>query len=41
VAEGRGYNEAEVLTFLQEWIVGHTLAEDRKSAIYLNSKGVY
>lgn len=41
VAGGRGYNEAEVLTFLQEWIVGHTLAEDRKSAIYLNSKGVY
>jgi hemerythrin len=41
VAAGRGYNEAEVLTFLQEWIVGHTLSDDRKAAVFLNSKGVY
>jgi len=41
IADGHGYNEAEVLTFLQEWIVGHTLSDDRKAAVYLNSKGLY
>ena len=41
VAEGRGYSESEVLTFLQEWIVGHTLADDRRAAVYLNSRGLY
>jgi hemerythrin len=41
VADGNGYNEVEVLTFLQEWIVGHTLSDDHRAAGYLNSKGVY
>ncbi|MDO8606451.1 MAG: bacteriohemerythrin [Phaeospirillum sp.] len=41
IAEGEGYNEVEVLTFLQEWIVGHTLSDDHRAAVYLNSKGVY
>ncbi|CAA7627790.1 conserved hypothetical protein [Candidatus Terasakiella magnetica] len=41
IAAGGGYNEAEVLTLLQEWIVGHTLSDDTKAANYLNSKGVY
>ena len=41
IADGDGYNEVEVLTFLQEWIVGHTLADDHRAAVYLNSRGVY
>ncbi|CAA7626262.1 bacteriohemerythrin [Magnetospirillum sp. SS-4] len=41
VAGGRGCNEAELLTFLQEWIVGHTLSDDHRAALFLNSKGVY
>ncbi|RAU21179.1 cyclic nucleotide-binding protein [Paramagnetospirillum kuznetsovii] len=41
VAEGGAYKEVEVLTFLQEWIVGHTLSDDHRAAVYLNSKGVY
>ena len=41
IAGGGGYNEVEVLTFLQEWLVGHTLADDHRAAAYLNSKGVY
>jgi hemerythrin len=41
VAGGKGYNQVEILTFLQEWVVGHTLAEDHRAAVYLNSKGVY
>jgi hemerythrin len=38
---GNGYSEDELMAFLQEWIVGHTLSEDRKVAAFLNGKGVY
>ena len=34
-------SESEVLNFLQEWLVGHTLSEDRKVGSFLNAKGVY
>lgn len=41
IDQGGGYKEVEVLTFLQEWIVGHTLSDDHRAALYLNSKGLY
>jgi hemerythrin len=41
VASGIGYKKSEVLTFLQDWIVAHTLSDDRRAAAFLNSKGVY
>ncbi|EPY02783.1 bacteriohemerythrin [Magnetospirillum fulvum] len=41
VAAGDGYKTVEILTFLQDWIVSHTLSEDRRAASFLNSKGVY
>ncbi|OAN44842.1 cyclic nucleotide-binding protein [Paramagnetospirillum marisnigri] len=41
IAKGLGYSEVEILTFLQEWIVGHTLSDDHRAAVFLNSKGLY
>ncbi|CCG41224.1 bacteriohemerythrin [Magnetospirillum molischianum] len=40
-AVGDGYRKDEVLTFLQDWIVTHTLSDDRHAGAFLNSKGVY
>jgi len=41
IAEGTGDKDIEVMTYLQEGIVGHTLSDDCRAASYLNSKGVY
>jgi hemerythrin len=41
ILTGRPYSEVEVLTFLQEWLVGHTLSDDRRAGTFLNSKGLY
>lgn len=34
-------DQSWVLSFLKDWLVGHILAEDRRYAPFLNSKGVY
>lgn len=34
-------DEPAVMAFLQEWLIGHTLGEDRRLGSFLNGKGVY
>jgi hemerythrin len=34
-------DEAEILHFLQDWLVTHILTEDRKYAPFMNERGVY
>ena len=34
-------NMVELATVLREWVVGHILADDRRSAAMLNAKGVF
>ncbi len=41
IADGKGYDKADVLTLLQEGIVAHTMSDDRRAAVFLNSKGLY
>jgi hemerythrin len=41
VLAGRPYGEVDVLGFLQEWLVEHTLSDDRRAGVFLNSKGLY
>jgi hemerythrin len=39
--DGGAANEQAIMAFLQEWLIGHTLGEDRKLGSFLNGKGVY
>jgi hemerythrin len=41
LATNESPGEVDMLNFLQEWLVGHTLSEDRKVGLYLNCRGVY